>query len=210
MVMRRTPNEKAGWADHYTHRAKKEGFPARSVYKLAEMQEKWRLLTPGQRVLDLGCAPGSWLLYAAKIVGPGGQVTGVDKTPVTLEKNAGNVRVLEGDVLDLDAGWAKTVQGPFDVVLSDMAPATTGNKSTDVARSMALAESALYVADRLLAPGGSFVCKVFEGADLAGFVEAVKERFDRHKRFVPQSSRKASKEIFVIGFGKKGRSDVRS
>lgn len=209
MPVRRKISGKSGWADHYTDRAKKEGFPARSVYKLSEMQEKWRFLKPGQRVLDLGCAPGSWLLYAAKIVGPKGKVVGVDKTPVALEKS-GPAVALEGDVLDLEGAWVREAGGAFDVVLSDMAPATTGNKATDTARSMALAEAALAVADRVLSPGGYFVCKVFEGADLPGFVESVKARFDRHKRFVPQSSRKASKEIFIIGMGKKGRSDVRS
>jgi 23S rRNA (uridine2552-2'-O)-methyltransferase len=187
------------WQDHYTNRAKKDGFPARSVYKLQEIQKKHHLIKKGHKVLDLGCCPGSWLLYAARQAGSSGKVVGIDLNPVSI-KVPSHVNVLIADVLDLDAG---TLDKAFNVVLSDMAPATTGNKIVDTARSMSLCESALYIAKAVLVPGGSFVCKVFQGSDFNSFSEKVRLAFVKCKIFKPRSSRKASKEVFVIGIGKK-------
>lgn len=198
--MRRKTSSKNRWADHYTRQAQKERYPARSVYKLKEMQAKYRLLKKGDRVLDLGCAPGSWLLYAAEVTGPGGQVHGIDLQAVTVALPA-HVTVTTGDIYAV--GEALKAEGrTFDVVLSDMAPATSGNKSVDAARSLALCEAALDVAQAVLAPGGTFVCKIFQGADFKAFSETVKSGFKQHKNFKPQSSRKASKEIFIVGVGK--------
>lgn len=188
------------WADHYTRQAQKERYPARSVYKLKEIQQKLNILKPNDRVLDLGCAPGSWLALAAEIVGSGGQVVGLDLQKVTT-RLPGHVKTFEGDIFDLESG--PDVGKNFDVVLSDMAPATTGNKNVDVDRSHALCEAALAVAQERLKPGGTFVCKIFQGAGIDDFAKTVKECFKRFKYFKPQSSRKASKEIFIIALDKK-------
>ena len=199
-----TRSQKKGnrWADHYTKRARKEKFPARSVYKLQEIQRKHPVIQPGNRVLDLGCAPGSWLLYAAQLVGDRGRVVGIDLQAVTRALPA-NVCVRQQDAFALcDPDGGRTDEH-FTVVLSDMAPATTGAKHVDAARSAGLSEAALAVACRVLVPGGNFVCKIFQGPDFKAFTEAVRGEFSTMKIFKPQSSRKASREIFVIGLGKK-------
>jgi len=188
------------WADHYTRQAKKESYPARSVFKLKEIQLKQNVLKPNDKVLDLGCAPGSWLLLAAEIVGSGGQVLGLDLTEVTT-RLPGHVSVLQCDIFDLDN--AADIGKDFDVVLSDMAPATTGNKNVDVDRSHALCEAALGVSQNRLKTDGIFVCKIFQGAGIDDFTNSVRAQFNRLKFFKPQSSRKASKEIFIIATGKK-------
>ncbi|MDA8139446.1 MAG: RlmE family RNA methyltransferase [Desulfobacteraceae bacterium] len=201
--MNRNKGSKANqWQDHYTRRAQKENYPARSVYKLAEIQQKHRIIAKGDRVLDLGCAPGSWLKYAAEQTGPGGTVLGVDLTPVT-ERLPSNVRTLVGDIHQLRANAAEAIGQGFQVVLSDMAPSTTGDRFGDGVRSFELCQAALAVADELLQPGGRFVCKIFQSEDFKAFCDQVKSRFDRMHIFKPQSSRKASREIFIIGLGKK-------
>lgn len=200
--MKRTNRKKNPWADHYTRQAQKENFAARSVYKLQEIQKKVRILERGARVLDLGCAPGSWLQFAAQTIGPNGRIVGIDLAPVTIGL-PDQVTVITGDVADLEGHLAKLGQTRFDVVLSDMAPATTGNRHVDEARSMGLCEAALDIAEKTLVPGGNFVCKIFQGSDFKTFTDAVKRRFDRQVAFRPQSTRKASREVFVIGLGKK-------
>lgn len=193
------PNQ---WQDHYTRQARKENYPARSVYKLAEIQKKHRIIARGDRVLDLGCAPGAWLKYAAEQSGPGGSLLGVDLTPVT-ERLPANVKTLVGDVHELVANAAQAFGEGFQVVLSDMAPATTGDRFGDGVRSFELCQAALAVTEALLQPGGRFVCKIFQSEDFKFFCDQVKSRFDRMYIFKPQSSRKASREIFIIGLGKK-------
>jgi len=190
------------WQDHYSRQAKKERFPARSVYKLKEMQKKYHLIKKGDNVLDLGCYPGSWLLYAADLTGDRGRVVGIDLEPVTL-KLPSHVRVYTGDILSMEDAFFKSLGNHFNLVISDMAPATTGNKHVDSARSYRLCETALSIAQTVLIPGGSFACKIFHGADFTLFTNAVKSAFTKHNIFKPQSSRKASKEIFIIGLGKK-------
>src|SRR6056297_232401 len=191
--------------DYYAKRAKQEHFPARSVYKLQEIQKKFVLIRKGQRVLDLGCAPGSWAKFAAGITGPGGRVIGIDQKPVT-EKLPGHVAVLNEDVLALAEAPQRCealVEGPVDVVISDMAPSTTGKKDVDAARSYHLSRAALTIAEKVLAPGGAFVCKIFQGEDFQGFMDEVKAGFQTCKTFKPRSTRKESKETYVIGVGKK-------
>ena len=190
------------WADHYTRKAKQDGYAARSVYKLEEIQAHHRILRPGDRVLDLGCAPGSWLVLAARIVGPQGSVVGLDLKPVTIALPA-QVRTLVADLRDPESVLGQTGPEGFDVVLSDMAPATTGNRTTDAARSLELAMAALATARNRLKPGGCFVCKIFQGPDAKAFEVAVRRIFRETRLFKPQSSRKASREIFIIGKGKR-------
>lgn len=190
------------WADHYTERARKENFAARSVYKLAEIQKKHRLIARGNTVLDLGCAPGSWLQFAAQETGPQGRVVGVDLQPVKVAMPA-HVNVIQGDIYDLSPEADRAMAGAFDVVLSDMAPFTTGNKFSDGVRSYELCRAALSVAERVLKPGGHFVCKIFQGEDFKSFCDQVKAGFNQMRIFKPQSSRKASREIFIIGLERK-------
>jgi 23S rRNA (uridine2552-2'-O)-methyltransferase len=190
------------WEDHYTRRARQERYPARSVYKLQEIQKRIAVIRKGDGVLDLGCAPGSWLMCAAELAGPSGRVVGVDLTPVTVGLPA-HVGVHTADVFELVEDPAAFFGREFDVVLSDMAPATTGSRGVDAARSHNLCEAALAIARKVLRPGGAFVCKIFQGEDFKPFTEAVKAGFAECKIFKPQSCRKASKEIYLIGKGKK-------
>ena len=204
-MKRSGPQKRQRWADHYTQRAKNENYPARSVYKLKEAQTKYRLIRKGDRVLDLGCSPGSWLLYAAELTGNRGEVLGIDQKKVSISMPA-QVKTLEADILTIDPLWIekKELEKRFNVVLSDMAPATTGNKAVDAVRSYHLCEAALNIAQIVLVPGGSFFCKIFQGEEFKRFSGSVNSRFKRHKIFKPQSSRKASKEIFILGMGFRG------
>ena len=190
------------WADHYTRKAKKENFPARSVYKLKEMQEKHGLLKKGGRVLDLGCAPGSWLIYAVQQVGKDGYVVGVDLKPITV-KVPENVIVLKSDIFDLDDEILMPGGKKYHVVMSDMAPSTTGNKHVDSARSYNLCEAAWYLSQKVLIPGGTFICKIFQGEDFDQFMNLVKSGYKTYKIYKPKSTRKNSKEVYVIGLEKK-------
>lgn len=193
------------WTDHYSKRAKKERYPARSVYKLKEAQKKYRLIRKGDQVLDLGCSPGSWLLYAAELTGMQGKVFGIDLKPVKIQIPP-SAKTLEVDILTIDRSWIENegLASRFNVVLSDMAPATTGNKAIDAERSYQLCQAALNIAQMALRPGGSFVCKIFQGEEFKKFSDSVRSRFKTHKIFKPQSSRKESKEIFIIGTGFRG------
>ena len=198
-IMKPIAGKRKPWQDHYSRQAKKDRYPARSVYKLEEIQQKQRLIKKGDKILDLGCSPGSWLLYAAKLTGDKGRVIGIDLKPVKIQ-SASNIEIMTGDVFAVDAG---SLGSNFNVVMSDMAPATTGHKAVDAARSAGLCEAALAIAQSVLLPGGSFVCKIFQGPDFNQFVNSVRAVFDKQKIFKPRSSRKASKEIFIIGLGLK-------
>jgi len=198
--MNRSTKKYSKWNDHYSRLAKKERFPARSVYKLDEIQKKYNLIKKGDKVLDLGCYPGSWLLYAAKLTGEKGYVAGIDLKQVTTNVPS-HVRIFTHDIFSFDS-FSESIGNDFNVVLSDMAPATTGNKKVDAARSLNLCQAALAVAQKALLPGGSFVCKIFHGEDFKEFSNSVKICFSTHKIFKPKSSRKASKEIYIIAKGK--------
>ncbi|MCG6908517.1 MAG: RlmE family RNA methyltransferase [Deltaproteobacteria bacterium] len=202
--MSRKTSNKNPWEDHYTRRAKRERYPARSVYKLKEIQQKFRIIKKGHRVLDLGCAPGSWLLYASELTGAGGRVVGIDLKPAGIQAPPPHAKIFTGDALDELDKVVGTVGSGFDVVLSDMAPGTTGNKTVDAARSLGLCEAALNLAENVLKPGGAFVCKIFQGGDVKAFSETVQKKFRQQKTFKPQSSRKASKEIFIVAINFRG------
>lgn len=190
------------WDDHYSRKAKKDNYPARSVYKLKEIQQKFTILKKNDRVLDLGCAPGSWLLYAAQTVGPGGEVTGIDLKEIDVRIPSW-ATVMTGDILDLADRYDETIGTGYRVVLSDMAPQTTGRKDIDAYRSYALCETALNVATHVLEKEGHFVCKIFQGNEFRTFSKQVQAQFRQMKIFKPDSCRKASKEIYIIGIGKK-------
>ncbi len=193
------------WRDHYSKRAKLEQYPARSVYKLKEAQKRFRLMKKSDQILDLGCSPGSWTLYAAKLTGKQGRVLGIDREAVAHEMPS-HVKTLTADIMQIDRDWLdeQDLLNCFDVVLSDMAPATTGNKMVDAARSFQLCQAALKVAEMALKPDGSFICKIFQGKEFEEFSESVRDRFRNHRIFKPHSSRRESKEIFVLGIGFRG------
>jgi len=199
--------KKNRWDDHYTLKARKEKHPARSVYKLKEIQNKYHVIKKGHRVLDLGCAPGAWLLYAADLVGSNGDVIGIDKKPVTINVPH-HVNIISDNIMSLGERNVAAMAGQFHVVLSDMAPSTTGNKTVDEARSLGLCEAALEIAKKQLVPGGAFICKIFQGGDIKLFTDAVRVCFTTVKIFKPKSSRKASREIFIIGFRKKQEENI--
>ena len=198
--MRRSPNAYKK-PDRFTVAAKKAGFPARSVFKLEEIDRRVRIFRPGMKVLDLGAAPGSWLLYAAQKVGASGKVLAVDLKPLTLALPA-NVVFNVGDALTLE-NEALAAFAPYDVVLSDMAPSTTGVRFSDQARSHELFMRALDVAAALLRPGGTFVGKIFMGEDLPSARAKVRELFQKERLIRPEGTRSQSYELFVIGEGRR-------
>lgn len=187
--------------DYYFKKAKKEGFAARSVYKLKEAQEKFHFIKKEEKVLDLGAYPGSWTRYASQVVGPKGLVIAVDINPLDKSSMGGaeNIIAITEDVFQLNMDRLKEISPFFHVVLSDMAPKTTGNKMVDQARSIALAERALEIALQVLVPEGSFFCKVFQGSDFPSFLKTVKDSFKEVRIIKPKSSRAESVEIFLLG-----------
>lgn len=190
--------KKDRWDDHYARRARDERWLARSVYKLQEIDRKFKLIRKGDHLLDLGCYPGSWSQYGVQKVGPEGRVVGVDLTPPD-KFSADNFRFIQADVLDLDPEWLMTEVGPMDVVVSDLAPRTTGIRSTDAVRSVVLADRALEIGLALLKPGGRFAAKLFEGEEFSAYAARVGRHFRGLKRFRPEAVRKGSREIYVIG-----------
>lgn len=188
------------WEDHLTRKARSENYPARSVYKLKEIQKKFQVMKKKDSVMDLGCSPGSWLLYAGEVIGPAGTVLGVDLKPVDIYLPA-HVSAIQGDIMDSE--WMPEKDKRFHTVLSDMAPATTGRKDVDALRSVELCEMALESARGALVPGGNFVCKIFQGNEFAAFQKKVKKYFKSCKVFKPESCRKQSKEIYIIAKDRK-------
>ena len=189
--------------DDFYRRAQKQNYASRAIFKLQEADKRFHLFSKGQRVLDLGCWPGSWSQYAAKRVGVKGTVVGIDlkEVEVTLPRN---VLTVVGDILETDPlELQEMAGGAFDVVISDMAPNTTGIRSADVSRSLQLLETVLEVTQAVLRPGGHFIAKVFQGS---GFDEAlldVKNRFKKTKNLRPKGTRKASMELYLVGLGKR-------
>jgi len=184
--------------DHYFHLAKKEGYSARSVYKLQEANEKYHFIKAADRVIDLGAYPGSWSQYVLKKVGKQGIVVGIDlNLPKIKDDN------FKGFKADVYTDFLPLIQNiiPLDVVLSDMAPATTGNKSVDHFRSIALCERALEIAILSLKEGGMYFCKVFHGSDFQSFINLCKQYFKEVRIVKPKGSRSESVEIFVLGKG---------
>lgn len=194
MSKRRNPYAQG---DARTKSAKAQGYPARSVFKLEEIDQRVHLLAPGQCVLDLGAAPGSWSLYASTRVGSKGQVFAIDLQEIKQAFPA-NVALWQGDALTVDSAVLRSY-APYDVVLSDMAPATSGNKVRDQALSFELFMKALAVAEAHLRPGGHFVAKLFMSGDYPAARDAVRAAFTKEKTIRPQGTRQNSSEVFVVG-----------
>lgn len=186
--------------DHFFKKAKDENYFARSIYKLEEIDGKYKILKPGQWVVDFGYHPGSWIQYTSKVIGDEGRVVGIDIREVN-KKLSGvkNVRVYQKDIFDIYDLKQLEVDGQFDVVLSDMAPNTTGIKSLDQDRSLNLVESVFGLLPKFLKPGGNFVIKVFDSQNAQNFLKTQKNLFNEFHYLKPKSTRSISKEFFVIG-----------
>jgi 23S rRNA (uridine2552-2'-O)-methyltransferase len=188
--------------DYYSRKAKKDKYPARSIYKLEEVQLKYKFLRRGDSVLDLGCYPGSWSLYASEVVGPKGIVVGVDlqQADQAGRPEGAPIHWLCQDILVPELlPMVRKIRPAFKVIVSDLAPKTTGNKWTDAQNSLNLVRKTLALSEELLLNKGHYICKVFQGEDFPEFVNQVKKRFAMAKVLKPQSSRIESREVFVLG-----------
>lgn len=183
------------WDDHYARLAKSEKWLARSVYKLQEIDRRFKLFRKGNRVLDLGCSPGSWVQYALQRTG--GEVVGLDVTPPAPSLGR-RFRFVEADVLQIDPVDLVGQIGSFDVLISDLAPKTTGIRITDAARSLELAQRASEIAFAVLKAKGHFVCKIFEGGEEGAFRSEISASFRRVRLFRPAAVRKGSREIYMV------------
>jgi 23S rRNA (uridine2552-2'-O)-methyltransferase len=186
--------------DPYYRAAQAEGLRSRAAFKLQHLATRFPLFRPGDRVLDLGAAPGGWSIVARAWVGPRGRVTAIDPRPID---PIGEVELLHGRVGD--AGFERRLEGrDFDVVLSDMSPRISGAYATDHARSVDLVRAGFALATRVLRPGGRFVAKVFEGDLLPSLEEELRGRFEEVRRTKPPASREPSSELYLIGLGFRG------
>jgi len=190
--------------DHFFNKAKQEGFRARSAFKLDEIAKRFGALKKGGKVLDLGAAPGGFLQVIAEAVGPSGLAIGIDIVAIKPMPNP-IVKTAVLDVLadDFDAKLRAIYDGPFDAVISDMAPKTSGIRSTDEARSLRLAGKALEVAIARGRPGSSYITKLFMGGDFEAFRDEVKAVFEDVKVVRPEATRGASMEIYLVGLRRK-------
>ncbi|HZH53536.1 MAG TPA: RlmE family RNA methyltransferase [Microvirga sp.] len=192
--------------DPYVARAKREGYRSRAAYKLLEIDEKYHVLKPGQRIVDLGAAPGGWSQIAAKKVGPKGKVVGIDLLPIDPMPG---VEFIQLDFLDESAPdkLIEMLGGPADVVMSDMAANTTGHKKTDHLRIIGLAEAAIHFAREVLAPGGAFIAKVFQGGTESQLLADLKRDFAVVRHVKPAASRADSAELYVMATGFRGATE---
>ncbi|MFO0660963.1 MAG: RlmE family RNA methyltransferase [Polyangiaceae bacterium] len=187
-------------ADSYTKAAKAKGFPARSVFKLEEIDRKTHILKPGFRVLDLGAAPGSWSLYASQKIGPKGVLLAVDLQPLA-QVLPPNCTFVQANIYELD----RTViaeKSPYDVIISDMAPNTTGDRFTDQTRSFELVKAAVEIAKNWGSKGSSFVAKIFMGGDFPEARKLLKTLYAEERVIRPPAVRSQSFEVFLVGLNK--------
>lgn len=187
--------------DTYVQQAQANGYRSRAVFKLAEVQERDHILNPGMTVVDLGAAPGGWSQYVAGLVGPLGKVIAVDLLPI---EPLTSVHFIQGDFTEQDT-WQQLIMAvgdqSVDVVLSDMAPNMSGNRSVDQPRAMYLAELALLAAEELLTEGGCFFTKLFQGEGFEDFQKHLRQRFSRVAIRKPKASRSRSREVYALAQG---------
>lgn len=186
--------------DHYFKKAKSENYLARSIYKLEEIDKKFKVLGKNDLVIDLGYHPGSWTQYTSEKVGKNGKVYGIDLKPVNKKlTHLDNIELLEKDIFEFDPNESLGDNMIFDVVLSDMAPNTTGIKSVDQDRSLALVESVFALLPHLLKKNGNLVIKIFDSNDAQNFIKSHRKTFKSVHSLKPKSTRSVSKEFFFIG-----------
>jgi len=191
-----------GKPDYYWKKSKQEGYPARSVFKLQEIQEKHHVLRPGSSVLDLGASPGSWSLFILDLLAGNGAVTGVDlKAPDQRLSSRRNFRFIKGDFTTSQT-LAQIMEGaPYDCIVSDAAPSTTGSRTMDTARSLEIARQVIQTCRKALASGGNCVLKIFQGGEEKQILDQMRGLFDSSRAFKPKASRSDSMETYYIGLG---------
>jgi 23S rRNA (uridine2552-2'-O)-methyltransferase len=191
-------------ADFYTKKAHKEGYPARSVYKLEEIQDSNRIIKPGDNILDVGAAPGSWTLYTHKELIKGqGTIIAVDLNPLNLNPIPPTVTFFQGDAFSKEIRDKLIENGPYDTILSDAAPMTMGNRTVDTARSENLAEQVLYLSLEHLKTHGNLVIKIFQGGGQQEILNQMRSLFTKAKTAKPKACRSDSFETYLIGLDKK-------
>lgn len=190
--------------DFWSKKAFSEGYPARSVYKLKELDEKFGLLKKNSSVLDLGAAPGSWTVFALRTLNGTGHLTSIDLKPLAKDVVGSNLIFIQGDLYDEAVRNQARDLGPYDSVICDAAPATTGNKTVDTARSTGLVELAIFYAQTMLKPGGNFVVKIFQGGDQQQLLKSMRQIFTSARGFKPEACRTESFETYLVGLNKKG------
>jgi 23S rRNA (uridine2552-2'-O)-methyltransferase len=191
-----------GKPDYYWRRSKQEGYPARSVFKLQEIQEKHRILRPGGRVLDLGTSPGSWSLFILDMFGGNVEVTGVDlKSPDQKLLSRKDFHFIKGDFTTDEVIRRIQETAPYDSVVSDAAPSTTGNRTLDTARSLEIAREVLDICQNALAAGGNCLLKIFQGGEEKKILDRMHGMFRASRAFKPKASRSDSMETYYIGIG---------
>lgn len=187
--------------DFWAQKAKKEGYPARSVYKLQEIDTKFGLLKKGMRVLDIGAAPGSWSLWVLKRLAGSGFLAAVDLQPLSIDSGPTNFFFIRGDLYDEELRSKLASRGPYDLVISDAAPATTGNRLVDQGQSEAIVEAVIGYAETLLSPGGALVAKIFQGGAEAELLRRLRVRFSSARGFKPEACRAESFETYLVATG---------
>lgn len=194
-----------GKPDYYWKKSKQEGYPARSVFKLQEIQGKHRILRPGTRVLDLGASPGSWSLFILDMLAGNGEVIGIDvKAPDRKLLARRNFRFIRGDFTAQEVLSQIREAAPFDCVVSDAAPSTTGSRTLDTERSLEIARHVLDICQGALASGGNCVLKIFQGGGEKEILDRMRTMFDVSRAFKPKASRSDSMETYYIAMGFKG------
>jgi 23S rRNA methylase len=191
-------------SDFWTKKAFKEGYPARSVYKLEEINKKFSLFGSSACVLDLGAAPGSWTSFLIRNLKENATIVSVDLKPLDSKIKDDRLIFIQGDMTDKKIIAKIEEKKPFDAVVCDVAPYTTGNKALDVVRQNDLAFMAKDYAIRMLKPGGSFVTKIFQGQEMNLLVKELKNKFEIVRTFKPVACRKNSIETYIIGKNFKG------
>lgn len=190
--------------DYWSRKAFTEGYPARSVYKLEEMQKKFNLFGKNDTVLDLGAAPGSWTTFLLRFLSPQGRVCAVDLQPLSEQIQDTRLSFFQGDLTDPAMLAAVKEHGPYRSVICDAAPATTGNKTVDTARSASLVEMALYYAETQLESHGNCTIKIFQGGTEQQYLKHMRTLFKTARAFKPEACRSTSFETYLIGLDFKG------
>lgn len=189
--------------DFWSQKAFKEGYPARSVYKLKEMNEKFKLIPKGGAVLDLGAAPGSWTMYLIRTLSADSRIVACDLNALSGDVKGENLSFVQGDLNEASVRDQIRALGPYSTVVCDAAPLTTGNRIVDTARSSQLVEMAIWYAEKMLATGGNFCVKMFQNGDQQAALKKMREVFTTAKGFKPEACRSESFEMYLIGLGKK-------
>lgn len=197
-------NSKRDKSDYYTLEAKKRGYPARSIFKLSEIEKKFKIFKNSKKVLDIGAAPGSWTLFISREILKGnGEVVAVDLNPLSLSVRPENITEITGDAFSKKNLEKIIERGIFDTAVSDAAPHTTGNRFTDTSRSEELVKNMIELSDKVLKKGGNFVAKIFQGQETSNILKNLKTKYNKVCTFKPECSRNDSFETFIVCLDKK-------